>query len=73
MTDKIIEVMVATLLLNEPTNEVIINREMAVTKSTLLEMVLLKMKEEIITFSKRIKRKNHKNIERLKTDLNYRK
>ena len=41
MTDKIIEVMVATLLLNEPTNEVIINREMAVTKSTLLEMVLM--------------------------------
>ena len=27
------------------------------------------MKEETITFSKRIKRKNHKNMERLKTDL----
>ena len=42
---------------------------MAVTKSTLLEMVLLMMKEETITFTKKIKRKNYKNIERLKTDL----
>ena len=50
---------VATLLSNEPINEVIINREMAVSKSTLLEMVLMMMKEETITFTKRIK-KNQK-------------
>ena len=47
----------------------IINREIAVSKSTLLEMVLMMMKEETITFTKRIKRKTHKNMERLKTDL----
>ena len=42
---------------------------MAVTKSTLLEMVLLMMKEETITFTKKIKRKNYKHMESLKTDL----
>ena len=42
---------------------------MAVTKSILLEIVLQMMKEETITFTNKIKRKKHKNMERLKTDL----
>ena len=44
---------VAALLSNEPTNEVILSREMAVTKSILLEMVLQMMKEETITFTQK--------------------
>ena len=60
---------VATLLSNEPTNDEIMKREMAVTKSTLLETVLMTMKDETITFSNKTKRKSYKNMERLKTDL----
>ena len=60
---------VATLLSNEPTNDEIIKREMEVTTITLLEMVLMTMKDETITFSNKLKRKSYKHMERLKTDL----
>ena len=42
---------------------------MAITKSTLLEMVLMTMKEETITFLKKMQKEKLYKYGRLKTDL----
>ena len=46
---------IAHLLSNEPTNSILIDRDLTISKPNLLEFILQKMKEDTIIYAKRTK------------------
>ena len=59
---KALEHTIAQLLSLEPTNEALLNRSLSISKPQLLEFILLKIKEDTITYSSR-KNAHHLNTE----------
>ena len=60
---------ISILLSNEPTNEILVNRDTTISKPNLLEFILQKMKDDTIIFARNQKKTNTKTSSELKETL----
>ena len=58
------------ILSNEPTTECLIHRPLAVSNATLLEYILMKLKEVTLKFSKSLKYNSKRETAKLEEELN---